>query len=181
MPFDPELLDALESSLVERIHGIVWRQVLHPTSVLRANFRGGRWNTSGIETLYCSLDPATASAEIDALLAAQPIIITRQRFTYPVEVELSRVADIRPTPFGGPFDFDFDINSADACRRIGAAASWLGLAGLLVPSVRSTGDNLIVFVTNQSPDDFLEPGEGMPYPPAPPADFQWQALSNGSQ
>ena len=53
----------------------------------------GRWNLSGVETLYCSLDPLTAASEIDNLLAAQPVPIKRQRLTYPVGAQLSRVAD----------------------------------------------------------------------------------------
>ena len=70
--FDPHLLDALEASTLEAVRGMVWRQILEPTSVLRPNQRGARWNPPGTEALYCSLDPATAAAEIDHLFSVQP-------------------------------------------------------------------------------------------------------------
>lgn len=82
--FDPHLLDALEASTVDTVHGMVWRQILEPTSVLRPNQRGARWNPSGTEALYCSLDPATAAAEIDHLVSVQPVPITRPKATVPV-------------------------------------------------------------------------------------------------
>lgn len=75
----PALLDALEEAEIGCLRGSVWRQVLAPTNVLRANIRGARWNLPNTEALYCSLDPSTAAAEIDNLLMAQPVPITRQR------------------------------------------------------------------------------------------------------
>jgi RES domain-containing protein len=176
MPFDPPLLDALDASTIESIEGIVWRQVLSPTSVSRANQRGGRWNELGLETLYTSLDPDTAAAEIGALLAAQPVPITRQRLTYPIRVGLSKVADLRPTPWVAPFAYEFDLEDPTACQLIGAAAAWLGLSGLVVPSVRTRGSNLIVFVSNQGPDDEFESGDPFPFPPGPPDDHHWLPL-----
>lgn len=175
-PFDPELLDALEASTVDRIEGTAWRQVLAPTSVTRANLRGGRWNPLGVETLYCSLAPATTAAEIDALLAAQPVPIRRQRLTYSIHVELSKVADLRVDPWAATFDYEHDLGNLASCQLIGAAAGWLKLGGLVVPSVRTMGDNLVVFVANQGPDDCLEPAEAFEYPPGPPVDHQWTRL-----
>jgi len=176
-PFDPELLDALEASTVDRIVGTAWRQVFAPTSVTRANLRGGRWNPLGAETLYCSLTPETAAAEIDALLAAQPVPIRRQRLTYVVDVELSRVADLRADPWGSTFCYEYDVLDTPSCQLIGAAAAWLGLGGLVVPSVRTAGDNLVVFVANQGPDDGLEPGQAFDYPPGPPPDRPWTDIT----
>lgn len=39
-----------------------------------------------------------------------------------------------------------------ACRRVGGAAAWLGYDGILVPSARVAGVNLVVFVNAQEPD-----------------------------
>ena len=44
---------------------------------VRCALENRRWNPSGVETLYCSIDPVTAAAEIDNLLAAQPVPIKR--------------------------------------------------------------------------------------------------------
>ncbi len=166
-PFDPNLLDALEVSVVDRIGGTAWRQVLHPTSATRSNLRGGRWNTIGIETLYCSLDPDTTAAEIEHLLASQSVPIKRQRLSYPIHLEISRVADIRPKPWGQQFSFSYDIDDVSECQLIGAAAAWLELGGLLVPSLRSDGDNLIIFFSNLAPDDYFTAGKPFDYPPGP--------------
>jgi len=39
-----------------------------------------------------------------------------------------------------------------ACQMIGGAVEWLGHDGLLVPSARSEGTNLVIFPNKQTPD-----------------------------
>lgn len=178
MPFDPRLLDALEASEVGVVvRGTVWRQILDPTSVMRPNQRGARWNPPGAEALYCSLNPETAAAEIDNLVNRQPVPITRERRTYAIEVRLERVIDLRPTPWAATFNYDYDINSLANCQEIGGAVSWLGISGLIVPSLRRDADNLVVFVANLEPDDAVNATE--PYyvhPSGPPQEMTWTPL-----
>jgi RES domain-containing protein len=177
-PFDPDLLDALESSEVEVVSGTVWRQVLLPTSVTRSNLRGARWNPPGIEALYCSLDPATAAAEIDHLISKNPIPITRTRVTYALDVRVSRVADLRPHAWSTPFGHPYDPTKSDECQVIGGAAAWLGCGALLAPSQRHSGDNLVIFVANLDLDDSVDPQEpGFDHPPGPPPSASWSALA----
>lgn len=177
VPFDPSLLDALEASAVARVEGVVWRQILDPTSVMRPNQRGARWNRPGTEALYCSLTPETAAAEIDHLIATQPVPITRQRRTFGVDVRLSRVIDIRPEPWAEPFVHPYDSGNIDQCQAIGAAVAWLECGGLIVPSLRHEGDNLVIFVANLDYDDSLEPEPGgHPHPPGPATDVRWAPL-----
>lgn len=168
-PFNPVLLDVLEAVTCERVTGTVWRQVLAPTSAARPNQRGGRWNPPGTETLYCSLDADTAAAEIDNLLAAQPVPITRQRYTYAVDIRLSHVADLRNDEGNAPFDYPYDMSNTDHCQTVGAAAAWLELSGLIVPSLRHNGANLVMFVANLEPTDFFDIDKQFAYPPGPPA------------
>ena len=107
----------------------------------------------------------------------QPVPITRQRVTYPLRVAVSRVADLRPQPWGAPFNYAYDPAEAIECQLIGAAAAWLGLGGLLAPSQRAAGDNLAIFIANLHADDTVEPGAiGFDYPSGPPPDQQWPAL-----
>ena len=73
-PFDPLLLDAIEQSVGEW-SGTAYRQVFEGTDALRANIRGGRWNPPEVEVVYCSLDSRTATAEVDHLIARQPVPI----------------------------------------------------------------------------------------------------------
>lgn len=176
--FDPHLLDALEASTVETVQGVVWRQILEPTSVLRPNQRGARWNPIGTEALYCSLDPDTAAAEIDHLISVQPVPITRQRLTYAIDVTLSRVVDLRAVPWADEFVHAYDATDVEQCRIIGAAASWLGSGGLLVPSQRADGDNLVIFIANLDIDDSIDTGsEPYEHPPGPSGGLDWSPLA----
>lgn len=176
-PFDPNMLDALEASAVAQVAGTVWRQILDPTSVMRPNQRGGRWNRPGTEALYCSLTPATATAEIDHLVSSQPVPITRQRRTFGIAVRLSRVIDLRPAPWAERFTYPYDPPDVDHCQAIGAAVAWLECSGLIVPSQRHGGDNLVIFVANLDHDDSLEPSaDGHPYPPGPPSGLAYHPL-----
>lgn len=123
--YDPRLLDALEASTVATVRGVVWRQILEPTSVLRSNQRGARWNPPGTEALYCSLDPETAAAEIDHLISSQPVPITRQRSTYGIDVVVSRVVDIRSPGWSEGFGFSYDVTDVEVCQTIGGAVAVL--------------------------------------------------------
>jgi RES domain-containing protein len=80
-PFDPRLLDALAGQVVPW-SGVVWRLVLRGTGPLTANSRGARWNSSEFEAVYFSLDPRAANAELDYLLARQPVPIVAARQLY---------------------------------------------------------------------------------------------------
>ena len=92
--FDPLLLDAIEQSVGEW-SGTAYRQVFEGTDVLRANIRGGRWNPPEVEAVYCSLDSRTATAEVDHLIARQPVPIRTPRVTHLLSIALASVADLR--------------------------------------------------------------------------------------
>lgn len=158
-PFDPSLLDAIEERVVEW-SGTAFRQVFEGTEVLRANVRGGRWNPPAVEALYCSLQPRTAAAEVDHLIARQPVPIRTPRVTYRLSVTLAKVADLR------------DLGALESCgiasemvmgedlsapQLVGGAVNWLQCAGMLIPSARDAGDNLVIFVNNMGPTDAIEP------------------------
>ncbi|MFV1989737.1 MAG: RES family NAD+ phosphorylase [Acidimicrobiales bacterium] len=169
-PFEPELLDALEEAAVDDWQHDVWRQVLEGTPPLRTNNRGGRWNPPDCETLYASLEAEVAAAEIAYLLAQQPIPINRELVTYGLHVHLTRVVDLSQDAALGHLGLSTDDLESDdmvACQRIGDAAAWLGFGGLLVPSVRADGVNLVIFVNNMEPDDGIEEFGAFPYPPGP--------------
>lgn len=178
--FDPDLLDALEAATHTQATGTVWRQVLAPSSVTRSNLRGGRWNPPNTEALYCSLDAATAAAEIDNLLAAQPVPITRQRYMYSLDIELGRVADLRTQHANERFAYQYDIANSDDCNRIGAACAWLELSGLVVPSMRGDGANLVIYVDNLGVDEHFTVRDEFAYPPGPPVSDIGDRLALGA-
>lgn len=93
-PYDPTLLDVIEATVVVEWSGLVYRQVFEGTDVLRANVRGGRWNPPEVEAVYCSLRQRTAAAEVDHLIARQPVPIRTPRLTHELAVRLTKVADL---------------------------------------------------------------------------------------
>lgn len=158
-PFGLELLDAIEGADIGPWQGTAWRQVFEGTPPLRPNQRGARWNPQDTEALYCALDPLTASAEIEYLVSRQSVPITRPRVTYELSVGLERVADLSTDAALQMVGLSIDAiraNGTDECRQIGSACAWLGFDGLLVPSARNDGTNLVVFVTNLGPDNAVE-------------------------
>jgi RES domain-containing protein len=156
--FAPGLLDFLESRAIGKWSGSVWREVLGDADPLRPNLRGARWNPPGVEALYCSLDGSTAAAEVDHLVSLQSVPVRRRR-QIRIEVELTRVVDLAEL---SPL-VTFGIESAhllgpnvDAPRMIGHAISWLGCAGLIVPSARHPGNNLVIYTNQMAPTDRVD-------------------------
>lgn len=165
--FDPLLLDAIEQSVGEW-SGTAYRQVFEGTDVLRANIRGGRWNPPEVEAVYCSLDSRTATAEVDHLIARQPVPIRTPRVTHILSVALASVADLRDLATlessgitsGAMMGEDLSVP-----QLVGGAVHWLQCAGMLVPSSRSHGDNLVIFVNNMDLTDTIDPVSEEVYSP----------------
>jgi RES domain-containing protein len=158
-PFPLALLDALEECEVSDWHTTAWRHVFEGTRPLRPNERGARWNPPGTEALYCSLDADTAIAEIDHLIALQPVPITKQRITYELDITIDKVIDLSTTEALRSVGLSMSDLIADAygeCATVGAAAAWLGYSAMIVPSARGEANNLVVFATNLDPDDSIE-------------------------
>lgn len=156
--FDPELLDFLESRAVGEWTALVWREVLRDADPLRPNQRGARWNPPGVEALYCSLLPETAEAEIDYIVSLQPVPV-RKRRKVRLEVELAGVidlSDLAPLEAFGMDRAGLLGRNVDAPRTVGSAVSWLGYAGLLVPSARHAGTNLVIYANQMAPTDQVE-------------------------
>ena len=158
-PFDPDFLDALESLTKGGWSGRVWRATVGDSLPLRANIRGARWNSPGIEALYCSLTEGGARAEIDHLLALQPREIRVGVKIKQLEVSLRRILDLSGTDSFKLLGHDVqDVLADDTSipQNIGRAASWLGVPGLLVPSARHPGTNLVVFTNALAPEDRVD-------------------------
>lgn len=155
-PFDPNLLDALESLTIPSWEGEAWRVVVSGTEPLRTNARGARWNPADVEVLYCSLDPAIARREVEHLLSRQPIIVRKPLLEHKLGVRLTRVVDLSGAEQLSRIGFDLsDINQDNPAipQRIGAAVDWLECAGLLVPSVRGSATNLVILVNRLGSGD----------------------------
>lgn len=169
--YEPDLLDFIEDRTVPRWEGHVWRQVLQTRDgseldPLRPNTRGARWNPLGVEALYTSLDEQCAIREMDHLLAQQPVLLSRPRHTAKLAVTLASVVDLSNFDLlsqVGISEEDYDSPEYSSCQRVGGAAAFLECDGLLVPSARCDGLNLVVFVNNQGPNEELRVLSLVPY------------------
>jgi RES domain-containing protein len=144
-----QLLERFESRVWE---GTAWRHMFGDNPPTRQNQLGARWNPPGLPAIYCSLDRDTALAEGDYAVAAQPLRPTVKRMIYKLHVRLEKVLDLssqsvlRELGIAEPELADVDHA---ACQRVGGAVEWLEHDGLLVPSARSSGVNLVIFTRKQ--------------------------------
>jgi RES domain-containing protein len=116
----------------------------------RPNTRGARWNPPRVEALYFSLKPEGAQNELEAVIARQPVPIRRPLRLFQFRAVLDRIAYLTGDTLasvGYPVETLIGEGWAGP-STIGGAASWLGLSGLLVPSARHRGSNLVVFLQN---------------------------------
>lgn len=133
------------------------------TDVLRANTRGARWNPPGVEAVYGSLSPSTATAEVDYIISRQPVPIRKARITHELAITLRKVVDFRDLSALRRLNIAPEtVLGADLStpQLIGEAVAWLQCGGLLVPSARDSGANIVVFVSNMVPTDTMEPIAG---------------------
>lgn len=160
MLFDQDVLDALESLETQSWEGEAWRFVLGETDPFQPNTRGARWNPPDTAALYTCLERTTVLAELDHVRHLQTPALRRELFVlHTIRTRVTRMLDLsdrtllRTLGVGDP---ELSSDDQTACRRVGGAAAWLGHDGILVPSARADGDNLVVFVNAQRPDLPLE-------------------------
>lgn len=154
---DRAILDALESLDSKPFQGEVWRTVRKGRDPLRGSAAAGRWSPGGeLEVLYTSLERAGSLAEIGYRLSLEPVWPSRiehQVHSIVAQAERTlRFADVASlAPLGvdagryGTFDYA-------ATQAVAAAAHFLELDGLIVPSARHDSANLVLFL------DRIEPG-----------------------
>ena len=144
------LLDALSEYVPIAFSGEIWRITRKRFEPLRASTAHGRWSAGAdIEVLYTSLERQGALAEIGFRLGLEPVWPSRMeheihRLDVSVEralklVDFSALEDlgVDTARFAG-----FDYSQTNA---IAAAAHFLEFDGLMVPSARSTAQNLVLF------------------------------------
>lgn len=152
---DPNLLEALAGLKPSTWSGRVWRHTFADNPPDKANGRGARWNPPGTDALYASLERDTALAEAEHQLASQPIRPKAKRTIHQLHLGLSSVLDLTdPALLEGLGVDAAALSRVDftACQMVGGAAAFLGHDGILVPSGRHPGVNLVVFISNQGAD-----------------------------
>lgn len=154
MVFDRETIQALEQFVPTPWEGIVFRHMFANFPPERENVRGARWNPPRTPAIYTSLVRETAISEADYYIGQQPIRPSARRVVYRIQVTLNSVVDLsaRATLFKLGLQ-ERSLASIDHCdcQAIGGAVEWLEHDGLLVPSARASGVNLVIFPNRKKP------------------------------
>ncbi|MGH7051327.1 MAG: RES family NAD+ phosphorylase [Acetobacteraceae bacterium] len=145
----------------EAFAGETWRVTARGRDALRGSTAGGRWSPPGeFEVLYTSLARQGALDEIGHRLSLEPVWPSRlehelHRITVRTKNSL-RFADVSSLSTLGVdvrryANFEYSLTQA-----IAAAAFFLDFDGLIVPSARSTGLNLVIFTEKLDVGELLK-------------------------
>ena len=150
--FDRELVEALEVLCPFAWQGLVYRHMFADNDPLLENRRGARWNPASVAAIYTSLERDTVLAEAEHQIASQPLKPRARRTVFTINVGLSSVLDLREPTVLARVGLDRQsLTDTDwsRCQLVGGAAEWLGRDGLLIPSARTRGTNLVIFPNMQ--------------------------------
>jgi RES domain-containing protein len=117
----------------------------------RPNIAGARWNPAGVGAVYTAFERDTAIAEGQHAVDVQPLRPRVKRVLYQVEVSVTGLIDLTaPGALAAVGLTTEDISADDfrACQRVGGGVAWLERGGLIVPSARAPGDNLVILVAS---------------------------------
>jgi RES domain-containing protein len=153
---DLALLDALDSCPREEFQGSAWRIVRDGRDPLLGNPTGARWDPGTFDVLYAALAREGALAEIHFHLSRQPVFPSKVRFhlhELSVRAEgLLHLPDISALERLGVEREKLSELLYARTQEIGDAAQFLGFAGMIVPSARWSGRNLVLFTERLDPD-----------------------------
>jgi RES domain-containing protein len=131
--------------------GRVYRVMLNDYPPDRENTQGARWNPPDVAAIYTCFEPTVCIAEIEYNLARQPRPVRRdlRKTLYEIEVTLAAVVDLTPLlphldriGIGASQIFADDMKTS---QEIGRLITWFGFDGLIVPSARYEGRNLVIY------------------------------------
>jgi RES domain-containing protein len=131
--------------------GVVYRMMLADYPPERENIVGARWNPPGIGAIYTSESADVAIAEVTHHLQQQPRPVRRdlKKTLYEIKVTLAAVVDLEDViphleRAGIPHHLLVG-NDVSTSQAIGKTVTWLDRDGLLVPSARARGKNLVIY------------------------------------
>jgi RES domain-containing protein len=179
---DNALIDALAASVADNFDNEVWRVVREGRDPLRGSSSGGRWDDGTFDVLYTSVAADGALAEIYFhLMRGQPVLPSKMTFyLYGLQVRLRRLLRLLDLDALARLGVDTEnYGSREYMRRheeyprtqdIAEAAHFLDFDGLLVPSGRWQGHNVVLFTDRVPPDALSVIRDGTPVDWA-----QWKA------
>jgi RES domain-containing protein len=149
--YSAELLDALSPLQPTKWEGLVYRHMFGLNPPEKENTDGARWNPPDVAAIYTSLEQQTAIAEADYQINAQPFRPKAERKIHRIRVRLASVLDLNDWTILQKLEVDkesFGSPEPPRCKEVGGAIALLGHDGLLAPSARIDGINLVVFPAN---------------------------------
>ncbi len=153
---DRDLLDALAALQPVPYVGETYRASGRVRSPLVGSLSGGRWAPpQSFETLYTSLDPVGAIAELFFHYSRQPIFPSADVTIHTLDVETQKTlhfADLSDLERLGVDIGSYASLDYSRCQQIGAAVYFLEYDGLIVPNARYSTNNLIIFL-DRLPED----------------------------
>lgn len=154
---DVALLDVLDALPRVAIDQTIWRVVHRDRDPLLCHRSAGRWDLGHFDVLYTALDADGAIAEMYFHLSRQPVFPSTAPFTLnEIAVKTRstlRFADLRALEPLGVTAEGYSSLLYARTQEIGDAAAFLGFDGLVAPSARWDGLNLVLFCDNLSPED----------------------------
>lgn len=156
---DEEIRNRLATVEAATWEGEVYRHMFAGKAPDRENVRGARWNPPKVAAIYTALERETALAEAEHRLSLEPIPLRKdiRRTIYRIHVSLNSVIDLSDSAqleymgIDQPTLEGIEKSSLLACQRLGGGVDWHEYDGLLVPSARGAGANLIIYPSNQQP------------------------------
>ena len=159
---DVELLDALEALPTESFEGDVWRILRDGRDPLLGYRPGARWDPpGGFDVICTALEADGARAEIFYHLNRAPVFPSNAVYLlHGIRLRTQRtlrLADLKAlaalgVDTGRYGETDYRTIPMRT-QEIGDAAHFLGYDGLIVPSARYDGDNLVLFADRVEPDE----------------------------
>jgi len=141
----------------------VWRVTWATRHPLVGGTGGGRWHPpNDFEALYTSFEENGAMAEAYHHLSKAPIFSSSHVKLNKISVHTARTLtfkDFSALENIGVDEEAFRRGDFSRCREIGAAARFLDMGGLIVPSARWPCLNLVLFMDRLSDDDDLRVAE----------------------
>ena len=133
---------------------VVWRVTWATRDALAVGAGGGRWHSpNDFEALYTSLDENGAMAEVYHHLSKAPVFSSSHVKMNRLRVRTERTLvfkDVGSLELAGVDEDTFRRGNFSRTREIGAAARFLDMDGLIVPSARWACANLVLFLDRLS-------------------------------
>jgi len=146
--YDDKLLEAISRLRPEKWEGEVFRHMFANYSPENENTSGARWNVPEVPAIYTCLSREVVLAEAEYQIRMQPHRPRARRTVYKIGVRLNSVIDISDVNIMRLLSLTADAladEDLQHCQKVGSSVERLGHDGLLVPSARAKGTNLVIF------------------------------------